>query len=98
MAEVGNPACVSMRPGEGHRQGCARLHVLSTAAVCTAAQSPPPLTFLLRCCRRMPTYYAQEFGLDVGHSAALSVLPWGLNVVCANVAGYYGDKVNTDRV
>lgn len=46
----------------------------------------------------MPTYYAQEFGLDVGHSAALSVLPWGLNVVCANVAGYYGDKVNTDRV
>lgn len=41
----------------------------------------------------MPTYYATEFGLDVGRSAALSVLPWGLNIVCANVAGYVGDKV-----
>jgi hypothetical protein len=41
----------------------------------------------------MPTYYATQFGLDVGHSAALSVLPWGLNVVCANAAGYIGDKV-----
>ena len=41
----------------------------------------------------MPTYYATQFGLDVGHSAALSVLPWGLNIVCANAAGYFGDKV-----
>lgn len=45
------------------------------------------------CPCRMPTYYATEFGLDVGHSAALSVLPWGLNIVCANVAGVVGDKV-----
>jgi hypothetical protein len=44
---------------------------------------------------RMPTYYATQFGLDVGHSAALSVLPWGLNVVCANAAGYVGDKVRS---
>ena len=44
---------------------------------------------------RMPTYYATQFGLDVGHSAALSVLPWGLNIVCANAAGYFGDKVPT---
>ena len=42
---------------------------------------------------RMPSYYATQFGLDVGHSAALSVLPWGLNIVCANAAGYVGDKM-----
>jgi ACS family sodium-dependent inorganic phosphate cotransporter len=50
----------------------------------------------LICLSWMPTYYAQEFGLDVGHSAALSVLPWGLNVVCTNIAGYYGDKMVGD--
>ena len=47
----------------------------------------------LICLSWMPTYYAQEFGLDVGHSAALSILPWGLNIVATNIAGYLGDKV-----
>lgn len=50
----------------------------------------------LICLSWMPTYYATQFGLDVGHSAALSVLPWGLNIVCANAAGYFGDKMLND--
>jgi len=39
----------------------------------------------------------QEFGLDVTHSAALSILPWGVNVVCTNLAGWLGDKAVNER-
>ena len=40
---------------------------------------------------------AQEFGLDVTRSAALSILPWGVNVVCTNLAGWLGDKAINER-
>lgn len=39
----------------------------------------------------------QEFGLDVTRSAALSILPWGVNVVCTNLAGWLGDKAVNER-
>ena len=39
----------------------------------------------------------QEFGLDVTRSAALSILPWGANVVCTNLAGWLGDKAINER-
>lgn len=35
---------------------------------------------------------AQEFNLDVGSSAALSLMPWAANVVCTNLAGWLGDR------
>ena len=41
--------------------------------------------------------HAQEFGLDVTRSAALSILPWGVNVVCTNLAGWLGDKAINER-
>ncbi len=31
------------------------------------------------------------------HSAALSILPWGVNVVCTNLAGWLGDKAINER-
>ena len=30
-------------------------------------------------------------------SAALSILPWGVNVVCTNLAGWLGDKAINER-
>jgi len=33
----------------------------------------------------------------VTHSAALSILPWGVNVVCTNLAGWLGDKAVNER-
>lgn len=38
-------------------------------------------------------YLATQFGLDAGSSAALSILPWAVNIACTNVGGWLGDKV-----
>lgn len=40
----------------------------------------------------LPMYLATEFGLNPGNSAALSILPWVVNIVCTNAGGYLGDK------
>lgn len=71
------------------------------------ARSPPLWALLgvhcshgvapLICLSWMPSYYHQEFGLDVAHSAALSILPWGLNVACTNLAGWMGDRAIHER-
>jgi len=40
----------------------------------------------------LPMYLATQFGLDAGSSAALSILPWAVNIACTNVGGWLGDK------
>lgn len=43
------------------------------------------------CLSWLPTYYNQEFGVDVQQSALLSVLPWFVTVLVSNSSGWLAD-------
>ncbi|KAF8071161.1 PHT4 [Scenedesmus sp. PABB004] len=43
------------------------------------------------CLSWLPTYYNQEFGVDVQQSALLSVLPWFVTVLVSNSSGWVAD-------
>lgn len=45
------------------------------------------------CLSWLPTYYNQEFGVDVQQSALLSVLPWFVTVLVSNAAGWAADTL-----
>ncbi|CAG9467851.1 unnamed protein product [Pedinophyceae sp. YPF-701] len=41
----------------------------------------------------LPTFYSQQYGLDVSASAAFSILPWVATFACTNVAGWTADAL-----
>lgn len=45
------------------------------------------------CLSWLPTYYNQEFGVDVQQSALLSVLPWFVTVLVSNSSGWIADSL-----
>lgn len=46
----------------------------------------------------LPTYYSQAYGLNVGESAALTVVPWVATFMCTNVAGWTADRLINDKI
>jgi hypothetical protein len=47
----------------------------------------------------LPTYYNQEFGVDVQQSALLSVLPWFVTILVSNSSGWIADGLaNSGRL
>jgi ACS family sodium-dependent inorganic phosphate cotransporter len=41
----------------------------------------------------MPTFFCQEFGVDLCHGSAYSILPWVFSIATTNASGFLADKV-----
>jgi len=68
-----------------------------TMPCCTALLYCPAGVGHYVCLSWLPTYYNQEFGVDVQQSALLSVLPWLITVVASSSSGWIADYLSNSR-